>query len=209
MLSAQTCQKNISIKSHIAFQLKNSTHASYLDRTFELFKNQEGTVIMNKTGAIQLEWVVESPVISNLFVQVCDKFTDWGLASVGQNVHYGVTQSSTSMYKYIGKLDDLEEYQEWSQTYPRFMRQEYLQKIEEFEHKLEQLYQTRDQQIRDLKCEIDMLQLDMRKMNEAMMDIIRPDSEDFHALASSSTASKDWADKPTWSQDDSRHISNK
>lgn len=75
--------------------------------------------------------------------------------------------------------------------------------------RLEQHEQTHDQKVREVVDNIDMLKLDMRKMNEAMMDIIRPDSEDFQALASSSTASKDWADKPTWSQDDSRHISNK
>lgn len=72
--------------------------------------------------------------------------------------------------------------------------------------RLEQHEQTHDQKILILESNIHTIQLDMRKITETIRDDIRPDLDDIKSLISHEVASKDWADKPTWSQDDSNDI---
>lgn len=168
-------------RAFVAVKFRDPELVRRIYGSFELDTGAKGPIMQIGMEKYQLEWAVKSLTQHQLFEEVCAKFNGSGLSEIENTVHYGhATVHPTDMpefvfaYKYVGKLCDLNEFRVWAQTCPRFMRQEYEQRLDRMEFQLKKLEQAQreagDEIMRQGKHDATLLdQLD-RKLEQLDQD---------------------------------------
>lgn len=172
-------------RAFVAVKFRDPELVRRIYGSFELATDAKGPIMKIGLEEYQLEWAVKSMTQHQLFEEVCAKFNGSGLSEVENTVHYGhATVHPTelpefvSLYKYVGKLRDLNEFRVWAQTCPRFMRQEYEQRLDRMEFQLKKLEQSQreagDELIRQGKhdaARLDQLEKRLEQLDQDRHDI--------------------------------------